>query len=58
MIASTKGFPLKIPILKWLLGVVFYLSTCRETTFYSNKEINELDFINVSKTGIQISVPL
>ena len=48
MIASTKGFPLKIPILKWLLGVVYYLSTCRETTFYSNKEINELDILEMN----------
>ena len=38
MISNTKGFKLKIPIFKWLLGIVYHLSTCREKTFYSKTE--------------------
>ena len=35
MISNTKGFKLKVPIFKWLLGVVYHLSKCNEKTFYS-----------------------
>ena len=38
MISNTKGFKLKLPIFKWLLGVVYHLSKCREKTFYSKLE--------------------
>ena len=42
MIATTKGFPMKYEIIKWLLGIIYHLSTCRDVTFYMNKEIKEI----------------
>ena len=45
MISNTKGFKLKIPIFKWLLGIVYHLSTCREKTYYSKIE-GEIDLNN------------
>ena len=43
MIAYSKGFSMKHEILKWLLGVVYHLSTCKDKTYYENKEINEIE---------------
>lgn len=34
MISNTKGFTLKLPIFKWLLGVVYHLSLCKDKTEY------------------------
>jgi len=42
MIADTKKFEMKQEIVKWLLGVVYHLATCKEVTFYTNTEIEEL----------------
>ena len=42
MIANTKGFKLKEEIVKWLLGVVYYLSNCKNFTYY-NKYKNNID---------------
>ena len=36
MIANTKGFKLKREIVKWLLGVVYHLSTCDEFVNYEH----------------------
>lgn len=47
MIANTKGFQLKEEIIKWLLGVVYYLSECTEFTFYSKNDGNI--FINFNE---------
>ena len=38
MIAKSKGFHLKIEMLKWILGVVFHLSTLNEKTHYLNND--------------------
>ena len=46
MISNTKGFKLKVPIFKWLLGVVYHLSTCKEKTYYS-KIIDEINIDNI-----------
>lgn len=35
MISNSKGFKLRLPMFKWLLGVVYHLAKCREKTFYS-----------------------
>ena len=45
MISNTKGFKLKIPIFKWLLGVVYHLSKCSEKTFYKKLK-GEIDMDN------------
>ena len=45
MIANTKGFTLKLPIFKWLLGVVYHLSLCKVKTDYS-KITDEIEIIN------------
>ena len=38
MIANSKKFPLKLEMIKWLLGIVYYLSNETEKTFYSKEE--------------------
>ena len=42
MIAYSKKIVLKNEIIKWLLGVVYYISTCDKKTYYE-KEKNTLD---------------
>lgn len=49
MISNTKGFKLKVPIFKWLLGVVYHLAKCNEKTCYS--KING-DIVIDNKEGI------
>ena len=43
MIASSKGFPMKKEINKWLLGVVYHLSKCNYITAYSSGDIEEIE---------------
>tara|TARA_B100000902_G_scaffold398451_1_gene465260 strand:+ start:2406 stop:3317 length:912 start_codon:yes stop_codon:yes gene_type:complete len=38
MIANTKGFQIKEVMVKWLLGVVYYLSNEKEKMSYENKD--------------------
>ena len=42
MISVSKGFLLKHEMVKWLLGVVYYLSCEKKKTFYNNKDIEEI----------------
>jgi len=46
MIANTKGFKLKVNIVKWLLGVIYHLSNCPEKIEYSNEDIGEIEIEN------------
>ena len=41
MIAVNKGFHIKLEMIKWLLGVVYYLSNDKNYTNYSSKDILE-----------------
>ena len=41
MIAVSKGFHIKLEMVKWLLGVVYYLSNDKEYTQYSSEYIQE-----------------
>ena len=43
MIAYSKKFEMKNEIVKWLLGIVYHLSSSNEKTYYENKEIKEID---------------
>jgi len=43
MIAYSKKFTMKQEIVKWILGVVYYISTCSQKTHYETKDINEID---------------
>ena len=46
MIANTKGFKVKVNIVKWLLGVIYHLSNCPEKIEYSNEDIGEIEIEN------------
>tara|TARA_A100001037_G_scaffold306632_1_gene353493 strand:+ start:6167 stop:7078 length:912 start_codon:yes stop_codon:yes gene_type:complete len=41
MIAVGKGFHIKLEMIKWLLGVVYYLSNYKNCTQYSSDDIQE-----------------
>lgn len=43
MIANTKGFKVKENIVKWLFGVVYYLTECHDKVDYSNDNIEEIE---------------
>lgn len=49
MIAVSKGFEIKYEMVKWLLGIVYYLSNETEKTFYLNNDREEKIWGNKSE---------